>query len=506
MIKKSFFRTFLLLTVSFLFYAAKGQTILSTPKQVIITGKVNHYSPDIPVMIYVNRLGFSTQHVTAKTDSLGNFYATFESYIPTDAWITYKSNFLVLTYPGDSLHVEFDGQPDYRPDVLRTVKYSGSTAESNRYASVFQQLFFSDPLYTDFNKKNQAIKDYEVGKYTLYLNALKSHSDNLYKMFVSQYHPDERSKKWALLYVEQEYYDRLAFYPKDHREANNMSIFNGWDVPKGYFQKLANRLPLDSTMLVCGYSLLNFSDRFNKYVADQTKGNLPEGGAVNAGGWFLPANIGDSIIIHSIIKYVPDTLLRQIMLTDYFSRKLEKQQITEYGRFKQLREEYIKLPFLKEPLDQLYQQTKMRIDNPNLYTKTVLKEAAGSSVAQLLDSILKDNKNKVIYIDVWATWCGPCLSEFPNSKLVEQQMKDRNAAFIYLCTASQKDQWKATLAKFKLGGQHYFLTTQQSRELTRTFEIKGIPFYILIDKNGVIREKGNQLRPLDAKNKMEKLL
>lgn len=497
---------FLLACFLLLFFGGNSQTILNAPKQVIISGKVIHYNPDLPLKIYVNRLGFSSSEITARTDSAGNFYVTFESYIPTDAWITYKSNFLVLVYPGDSLHVEFDGRSDQRQEILSAVRYGGNHAETNRCASAFQMMCYSDLVYTDYRRKKQAIKEYEPDRYSLYLDTLKSHFDSLYNAFTARYHPDERSRRWAQLFIGQEYYDNLAFYPMDHREANNMALSNSWDVPKGFFQRLANRLPIDTGMLVSGYSLVRFADRFKKYLADQMKDNLPENSAVAAGIWFLPVEIGDSVILHSTIKCVSDTLLRQIMLTSYFSAQLEKQQIAGYQKFGRIINDFIKLPFLKEPLRELYLQTKARIEHPEVYTEAVLKEAGSSSVAQLLDSIFHNNKNKIIYIDVWATWCGPCLAEFPNSKLVEQQMKGREVAFVYLCTASEKDQWKAILDKYQLGGQHYFLLPRQSTELTRTFEIKGIPFYILIDKKGIIREKGNQLRPLDARDKVLELL
>ena len=219
-----------------------------------------------------------------------------------------------------------------------------------------------------------------------------------------------------------------------------------------------------------------------------------------------PSEIFDSINIFTTIEVVSDPLLLQMMLTEIFDKRFEKQDITAYEQFRDVVDTYIKEPFLKEPLHQKYLQTKSRIENPLVYTEAILKESANLSVSQTVDDILQQNKGKVIYIDVWATWCGPCLAEMPNSKIIEHELKDKDVAFIYICLESNEKQWKATLDKLQLGGQHYLLTNQQSAEMRNLFELTGVPYYLLIDKDGVIREKGHHLRPLNARDKIEEML
>ncbi|MDR3266258.1 MAG: hypothetical protein LBT24_01630, partial [Tannerella sp.] len=53
---------------------------VSIPKQIVVAGKIDNYDPKKPITLNVNRLGFRSDEITAKTDSLGNFIATFESY------------------------------------------------------------------------------------------------------------------------------------------------------------------------------------------------------------------------------------------------------------------------------------------------------------------------------------------------------------------------------------------------------------------------------------------
>ncbi|MDR3252229.1 MAG: TlpA family protein disulfide reductase [Tannerella sp.] len=491
---------------------------ISIPKQIVVAGKIDNYDPERPITLYVNRLGYiKADGIDAKADSLGNFIAIFESYHPTDVWITYKANFLVLLHPTDSLFVHFDGKYNNRPELLASIKFSGDAAKTNQDVAKFQQMYFSHENYADWDKKSRTVKEYDTEQYLQYLDTIKRQNKELYDKFVAENSPNEETKKWALIYIESDYYENLANYARGHREANGMNAMikrgnnnydfvDNWDVPKGFYDRLLDRLPIDSSMFISTYALRLFAERFNIYVVDNLRDRNIDGGVLPGGRLLARAKIVDSIIIHSTIEFVPDPLLLQIMLTGIFNKEFEKQDIATFEKYRELADTYIKEPFLKEPIFQKYLQTKARIENPKIYTEAILKDVSHSSVNQIVDSIMQSNKNKVIYVDFWATWCGPCLGEMPNSKIVEDEMKDKDVAFVYICLESEEQKYKATISKFQLGGQHYFLTRQQSQEIRTLFEISGIPFYLLIDKNGVITEKGSHLRPLDAKSKLKNLL
>ena len=119
------------------------------PQMITITGKIDHYDPNIQIMVYVTRLGLTNDDIQAKADSIGNFTATFESYIPLDVAIGYRTNFRVLLHPGDSLFVHFDGQHKKRPELLESIQFGGSRAKTNQFAAKYQQMYFSNELYTD---------------------------------------------------------------------------------------------------------------------------------------------------------------------------------------------------------------------------------------------------------------------------------------------------------------------------------------------------------------------
>ena len=117
------------------------------------------------------------------------------------------------------------------------------------------------------------------------------------------------------------------------------------------------------------------------------------------------------------------------------------------------------------------------------YLNSVQSDQEGDG---LLASISAENKGNVIYIDFWATWCGPCLAEMPASHSLQKKYQKDEISFVYLCYPTEEATWKSTISDLKLTGQHYLLSKEQYSDLTEIFQIQGVPHYVLIDQHGVI--------------------
>ncbi len=478
------------------------------PGRVTISGKVLNFNPEnLNVHLSVNRLGLGTLQIHENLDSLGYFTATFESYTPTDVWVQYKTNFLVLTHPGDSIYVEFDGIPQQRPELLKSIKFGGNAVTQNQDAAKFQLMYFSSPMHYDWDAKKKAVKEFEKDEYISYLDSLQNIRSKLYNQFVTDVNPKKETKIWAKTYLDNEYYNGIAFYPEDHKRANNLNN-KEWSVPISYYDSLKKRLPLSESMFISGYALSNFINRFHyRYVRNNLWEELENQKYKSNNGYIAaPSNVMDSLKVFGIIKHTPDSLLQQMILTELVSQNFEKSDIKLFEKYRNVIESNIKEPFLIEPLLEKYNQIKERLENPQIASDAMLKKIANSSAKQIMDSIMQSNKGKVIYLDCWATWCGPCISEMPNSKELMKKMDAKDVAFVYMCLNSEEKLWKASLAELQLTGQHYYLTKEQSTDIVKVFEVNGIPYYFLIDKKGVIVEKGSHLRPSEVKEKIDKLL
>jgi thiol-disulfide isomerase/thioredoxin len=101
---------------------------------------------------------------------------------------------------------------------------------------------------------------------------------------------------------------------------------------------------------------------------------------------------------------------------------------------------------------------------------------------------LESLKGKYVYIDVWATWCGPCIKEIPSLQKVEEQYKGKNIAFVSLSVDAEKDhdKWRTFVTEKKLGGIQLLADKEFNSEFIQVYGIMAIPRFILIDPNGNI--------------------
>ncbi len=101
---------------------------------------------------------------------------------------------------------------------------------------------------------------------------------------------------------------------------------------------------------------------------------------------------------------------------------------------------------------------------------------------------LEDLKGQYVYVDVWATWCGPCIREIPSLKEVEKQFHGKNIAFVSTSIDKAKDHstWVEMVKKKELGGTQLMADNDWSSQFVKDYAIEGIPRFILIDPSGNI--------------------
>ena len=99
---------------------------------------------------------------------------------------------------------------------------------------------------------------------------------------------------------------------------------------------------------------------------------------------------------------------------------------------------------------------------------------------------LADFKGKVVLVDVWATWCGPCRGELPHLKKLEEEMKGKEVVFIGVSVDEAKDRakWKKFIVDEQLPGIQLFASGWS--KITKDYKIEGIPRFMVFDREGKI--------------------
>ncbi|WP_303178130.1 TlpA disulfide reductase family protein [uncultured Butyricimonas sp.] len=100
---------------------------------------------------------------------------------------------------------------------------------------------------------------------------------------------------------------------------------------------------------------------------------------------------------------------------------------------------------------------------------------------------LDDLKGKYVYIDVWATWCGPCKAELPYLKELEKKFEGKNIHFVSISVDANKAAWVKMVQAEQLGGIQ--LHGGSKAQIMKDYMIKGIPRFILLDREGKVIEK-----------------
>ena len=115
---------------------------------------------------------------------------------------------------------------------------------------------------------------------------------------------------------------------------------------------------------------------------------------------------------------------------------------------------------------------------------------------------LDDLKGRYVYIDVWATWCGPCIREIPALKETVKHYQGKNIHFVGISIDEPKDyeKWKTMVTEKEMAGFQLMADNNWESEFVTKYGILGIPRFILVDPEGNI-VNADAPRPSDPKLK-----
>lgn len=180
-----------------------------------------------------------------------------------------------------------------------------------------------------------------------------------------------------------------------------------------------------------------------------------------------------------------EVLLANVLVSALSERKLEDAIIKRINDYRQLQPQKVFLAQLEKE--------KSRVE-PFAAGKAAptftLKDTAGNTIS------LSDFKGKVVYLDFWASWCGPCIREMPHSKKLKENLAGKDVVFIYVSVDDDEKEWRKAIQKHKISGIHLHAQQAWKDPVAAAYNVpnSGIPSYFLIDRQGRFARSAS-LRP-----------
>lgn len=174
-------------------------------------------------------------------------------------------------------------------------------------------------------------------------------------------------------------------------------------------------------------------------------------------------------------------LLQEEFHTSSIQEKISRKIIENYIRQR---------PYSEEYLSRLEQLSQGQPDKEALMQQFRDKRFA-SPGAPLPDAVFEDREGKehrlsefagkYIYIDLWASWCGPCVAEVPHLQKLEKELRRKDVVFVSISLDTKRENWEKKMEQLHMHGHQWIV---RDETFANMMNIKGIPHFLLYGKDG----------------------
>ncbi len=415
----------------------------SKSSTIIFSGQVQNSTDDLITVSNYN----STMKEDFPIDSLGNFEARVK--VEKDGYYFFKIGRPYATVrfkKGKNVHLNIDAD-----NFFKSRRYSGDLSSENNFnvqKSALRSEYVGDP------------KDYFVVPLPEFLSKIKVTRDAVFEL-IDKSSLNQEDKKLEIRIAE---YDHLQTY-NNYQKFYSYHKKRNAELPDDYYQPIIDINIDDDEMfrhsgayrnlIVANYrhaSKKALSEDSTLTIIEFVKNKISKVKSIDTREQFASMLMrkmkqGNDDIDDDYRQIIP------LFSSDRMKRKLE--------------EKY------KSALETVSGKVSVDFNYENFSGgKTSLKDLAG----------------KLVYIDVWATWCGPCLKEMPSLKVLINDYKGKNIEFVSISIDHKKDyeKWRKMVPEKNVGGIQLYDAEGLSSAFMKAFNVGLIPRFMMLDYEGKI--------------------
>ena len=411
--------------------------------RITFSGNIKNNSEDILKVSNYN----STLKQQIPIDSLGNFRGLVE--VETDGYYFFQvggSYTTVRFKKGQNVHVSIDAS-----DFFKSIIYSGDLKKENNYNVSKSKLRAN--LVGD-------TKEYFVVPLNDFLPKIEKTRDTLFSLLANSElsQKDTELEKKLIKYEYLQTYNNYKKFYNYHKKVDPV-------LPDDYFDPILGMNTDDD-------EIFRYSRAYRNLIIENFR-------------------------LSSKIALSKDTSLTIIDFVKNKISDLKSADIREQIASMLIRE----IKEENENIDDDYNKIMTLLASDRIKDKLTLRYKSAISTTSGTASVdfnyenfdggsisLQELRGKLLYIDVWATWCGPCIKEMPALKELVKEYANKDIEFVSISIDSKNDyeKWRKMVPEKNVGGIQLYDAEGLNSDFMKAFSVSLIPRFMMIDSEGKI--------------------